>query len=113
MAAFLPSKRAAKANAESRAERKKRLDRERHARNRSKQTLGQRAKRFEDMWKEREAKALNVVRSLKTNVHVSDVCKALEVKQSVAGDVMRRLVGKGFVTATGGVGRWRRYNIPD
>jgi ribosomal protein S25 len=110
MVAFLPSKRAAKANAETAKERKKRRDRERwHDRKKATQTQ----ERFATMWAEREGKALQVVHKLKTNVHINDIAKALEVQQAVAGDVMRRLVGKGFVIATGGVGRYRRYSIPE
>src|SRR5262245_8980566 len=112
---FMPGKRAARTMMES-AERKKQRDRERYHRKQAEKKTeyaagNVRIARLNAMWADREAKALEVIKRIKTNVHINDISQVLEVRHSTAREAVQHLITKGLVTTSGGVGRYRRYNI--
>lgn len=95
---------------ESPTERRKRKDRERHARKREekKQTLSTRG----DYWSVAEAKVMAIVRELKEQIHINDVVKRAGISHTTVATALRRLVAARKIEARGGKGRWRRYWLP-
>ena len=113
---LMPSKAQAKAhstvNGETKEERKKRLDRERHAKKRDERKKEQPLNTRSDYWAVVEAKIMKVMKDLKEQVHINDVIKGAGISNSSAGNGLRRLVAAKKIEARGGAGRYRRYWLP-
>ena len=102
---------------ETKEERKKRLDRERHARKAAEKraaagTMNATTPRSAGYWPAMEAKVMTVVTDLGAQIHINDVIKKTGLTKSTVASTMRRLVKARKVATSGGLGRWRRYHLP-
>jgi hypothetical protein len=92
---------------ETKEQRRKRLDRERHAATRERPSP-----QDKNYWPYHENEVMAVIKKLRSDIHIKDVAAATHLTRGTTGHVLRRLVDQKLVTTTGGRGRWRRYHLP-